>query len=258
MLSNFRAFFSILRNMYGAPSRGRCPSSFCAAGRIADGMRTILGSLPLLFILLSFFIPASNLPAQDWVHTGTNLGNSAIRIAAADFKPASADPQTPPLKAVFDATLYNDLNNAGIFDLVSKSLAPQATPGSPQEMVLKQWSAAPANAAMVAFGALGVNNGRLMVSGWLFDTRNTASPQVLGQQYNEVASEDMARTIAHRFADAIIYRLGGGINGICRNQNLFYQLAHRLKRDLGDGLRRRKPAPDHAPGHHFHVTAHLP
>ncbi len=46
--------------------------------------------------------------------------------------------------------------------MVSKSLAPQATPGSPQEIVLSQWSAAPANAAMVAFGALSVDNGRLV------------------------------------------------------------------------------------------------
>src|SRR5271166_6663887 len=75
---------------------------------------------------------ASHLRAQDWVHTGTNLGADRIRIAAADFKPGGADPQTPALKAVFDATLYADLGNAGIFDLVSKSLAPQATPGAPE------------------------------------------------------------------------------------------------------------------------------
>ncbi len=183
-------------------------------------MKAILRCLPLfLFSIFLLFAPHSF--AQDWVHTGTNLGNSAIRLAAADFKPVGSDPQTPALKAVFDATLYNDLNNAGIFDLVSKSLAPQATPGSPQEMVLSQWSAPPANAAMVAFGALSATNGRLVVYGWLDDTHNTASPQVLSQQYNEAASEDMARTIAHRFADAIIYRLGGGINGICETKIYF-------------------------------------
>ncbi len=106
-----------------------------------------------LLILLSS--AATSLFAQDWVHTGTNLGaGDRIRIAAADFKAASVDPQTPALKAVFDATLYADLGNAGIFDLVSKSMAPQAAPGSPQEINLPQWSAAPSNAAMVAFGAL--------------------------------------------------------------------------------------------------------
>ena len=55
------------------------------------------------------------------------------------------------------------------------------TPGSPQEINLAQWSRAPANAAMVAFGALSADNGRLAVYGWLFDTRNTANPAGAGQ-----------------------------------------------------------------------------
>jgi TolB protein len=161
------------------------------------------------------------MPAQDWVHTGTNLGNDRIRLAAADFKPTSADPQTPQLKATFDATLLSDLTNAGIFDLVSKSMSPQEAPGTPQEINLGQWSEAPANAAMVAFGSLAANNGQMSVSGWLFDTHNTANPQVLGKQYSEVASQDSARTIAHRFADEIILRLGGGINGIAETKIYF-------------------------------------
>ena len=53
------------------------------------------------------------------------------------------------------------------------------------------------------------------------DTSNPANPQVLAQQYNEAASEDMARTIAHRFADAIIARLGGGIDGIAETKIYF-------------------------------------
>ena len=105
--------------------------------------------------------------------------------------------------------------------MVSKSYAPQATPGSPQEINLSQWSADPSSAAMVAFGALSATNGRLVVYGWLDDTRNTANPQVLGKQYNEAASDEMARTIAHRFADEIIYRLGGGINGIAETKIYF-------------------------------------
>jgi TolB protein len=172
----------------------------------------------LMVLAVLAAIPATS---QDWIRTGSNLGNERIRLAAADFKPGSNDPQTPALKAAFDATLFNDLSNAGIFDLVSKSMAPPATPGSPQEINLAQWSAAPANAAMVAFGALSAANGRLAVSGWLFDTRNTVNPQVLGKQYNEVASPDMARTIAHRFADEIILRLGGGINGIAETKIYF-------------------------------------
>ena len=164
---------------------------------------------------------AQTLQAQDWIHTGSNLGNARVRIAAADFKAANEDPQTPSLKATFDATLYNDLASAGIFDMVSKSLIPQATPGAPQEIHLQDWAAAPASAQMVAFGGLSASGGRILVNGWLFDTANTATSQILARQYNEVASQEMARTIAHRFADEIILRLGGGINGIAETKIYF-------------------------------------
>jgi TolB protein len=184
---------------------------------------SVLMKLTLRFgftVLLAFAVltPAY---AQDWVHTGSGLGNAKIRLADADFKSVGGDPQTPALKATFDSTLFNDLQNAGIFDMVSKSFNPQVTPGSPQEINLSQWSTDPANASMVAFGALSASNGRLIVYGWLDDTRNTANPQVLGKQYNEAASEEMARTVAHRFADEIIYRLGGGINGIAETKIYF-------------------------------------
>src|SRR6202021_2001705 len=87
-------------------------------------------SLPALLASASIFTQA--LHAQDWIHTGSNLGNARIRIAAADFKSANEDPQTPSLKATFDTTLFSDLSTAGIFDLVSKGLVPQAVAGHPQ------------------------------------------------------------------------------------------------------------------------------
>ena len=71
-------------------------------------------------------------------------------IAVADFKATLPGPVN--LKSTFDTTLYNDLANAGIFDIVSKSLLPQSTPGAPNEINLQQWSNAPTSAAMVAFG----------------------------------------------------------------------------------------------------------
>ncbi|HEX4022484.1 MAG TPA: Tol-Pal system beta propeller repeat protein TolB [Acidobacteriaceae bacterium] len=158
--------------------------------------------------------------AQDWVHTGTNLGAAKIRLAAADFKPVGTDPALANDKQTFDTVLYSDLTNAGIFDMVSKSMAPPVMPGSPQEINLSQWNTPPANAAMVAFGALAVQNGRVIVYGWLYDTKNQQAPQVLGQQYNEADGPDTARHIAHEFADAIITRLGG-IAGIAETKIYF-------------------------------------
>jgi TolB protein len=178
--------------------------------------------LPGILTLSILTLLSLDLQAQDWVHIGSGLPNAdqRIRLAAADFKPVGGDPQTPQLKAVFDSTLFSDLTNAGVFDMVSKSMAPAAMPGSPQEISLPQWSAAPANAAMVAFGALSANNGRITVSGWVLDAKNPGGPQVLGKQYGDTASQDNARAIAHRFADDIIARLSG-VNGIAETK-IFY------------------------------------
>src|ERR1700685_3344895 len=128
-------------------------------------MRAIKGiSSPhfrLLFLLLLILPFGWSAGAQDWVRTGTNLGAARIRLAAADFNPASGDAQTPALKTNFDTALYNALNNAGVFDMVSKSMARPVMPASPQQMNLAQWAAAPANAAMVAFGSFAATGGRL-------------------------------------------------------------------------------------------------
>jgi TolB protein len=179
--------------------------------------RTLL-PLKCLLGLALLFVSAPLIHAQDWVKTGTNLGVEKIRLAAADFKPNSADPQTPALKTTFDNTLFNDLSEAGVFDMVSKSLAPTETPATPKEANLGQWSAAPANAAFLALGSVAVNGGRINVNGYLVDAKDTAAPAVLGKQYGDVATQDNARVIAHKFADEIILRLGGGINGIAETK----------------------------------------
>src|SRR5271156_1171191 len=154
----------------------------------------------LFLIFLLTALACWKASAQDWVKTGTNLGAARIRLAAADFNPSSSDGQTAALKTTFDNTFYSDLNAAGIFDMVSKSLAPPVMPASPQQMNLAQWAAEPANAAFVAFGSIAVTGARLAVYGWLFDAKNPQSPQILGKQYNGAANQESARLIAHRFA----------------------------------------------------------
>lgn len=189
-------------------------------------------SSPLFIVLALLFVlaPASKLRAQDWVRTGTNLGVQRIRLAVAGFKPGTNDSQTFVLKSIFDQVLYSDLENAGIFDMVSKSMAPPAMPGSPKEIVLSQWSQPPSNAQMVAFGTLGVSGGQLTVQGYLYDTKNADTPQVLGKQYSAQATESNARDIAHRFADEIILRLGG-IPGIAQTK-IYYVVGRGMHKEI--------------------------
>src|SRR6202161_3231185 len=174
-------------------------------------------------ILLVLFVicAIASMSAQDWIRTGTGLGVEKIRLAAPDFKQVTTDSGTQNLAMTFNTTLSNDLQAAGIFDMVSRSFYPLSVPGAPQEVHLTDWSSPPPNANMLAFGNLSVQGGYLNVQGWLFDTKNTQSPQVLGKQYREQATDENARLIAHRFADEIILRLGGGIAGIAETKLFF-------------------------------------
>jgi len=159
--------------------------------------------------------------AQDWIRTGTGLGMERVRLAVPDFKPSSADPRNNGLLKVFNDTLWNDLDNAGIFDMVSKSFYPTELPGNPPDVRFDAWNAPPPNAAMLAFGNLGASGNNLTVQGWLYDVKNITSPQVLGKQYTDAPTSDAARITAHKFADEIIFRLGGGIPGIAESQIFF-------------------------------------
>src|SRR5256885_2446878 len=159
--------------------------------------------------------------AQDWIKTGTGLGVEKIRLAAADFQPSTQDAKNAELLKVFNDTLWNDLDNAGIFDMVSKSFNPTGAVNWPSDVKFEQWNVPPPNAAMLVFGNLGVTGANVTVQGWLYDVKNTGSPQVLGKQYADQASTDAIRVIAHRFADEIIFRLGGGIAGIAESKIFF-------------------------------------
>jgi TolB protein len=159
--------------------------------------------------------------AQDWIKTGTGLGVEKVRLAVPDFNAATQDPKNAELLKAFNETLWNDLDNAGIFDMVSKSFYPLGQIGTPADVKFESWSGSPSNAAMLAFGNLGVSGNGMTVQGWLYDVKNVTSPQVLGKQYQDAATGDAARLTAHKFADEIIFRLGGGIAGIAESKIYF-------------------------------------
>ncbi len=178
-----------------------------------------LQKLPLILVtLLMCLLPCS---AQDWIKTGTGLGVEKVRLAVPDFKASSPDAKNADLLKTFNDTLWNDLDNAGIFDMVSKSFYPLGAVGNPPDVKFEAWNSAPVTASMLAFGNLGVSGNNLTVQGWLYDVKNVTSPQVLGKQYSDAATTDAARRTAHKFADEIIFRLGGGIQGIAETQLYF-------------------------------------
>ena len=179
--------------------------------------RQCTGFLAIAFVLAL----AATSSAQDWIRTGTGLGVEKVRLAATDFKPSTQDAKNAELLKTFNDTLWNDLDNAGIFALVSKSFYPAQTPGQPAEVKFADWASPPPEASMLAFGNLGVAADKVAVQGWLYDVKNEGSPQVLGKTYSDAATSDAVRMIAHKFADEIIFRLGGGIQGIAETKIFF-------------------------------------
>ena len=105
--------------------------------------KTVFASL---LMMLGLIAQVPRAAAQGTVKLEINMGQERPRVAAADFKAATADPQSAPLNTVFNQTLWNDLDNAGIFEMVAKSFYPSSQqPGQPGELNAKAWSAAPAN-----------------------------------------------------------------------------------------------------------------
>lgn len=210
-------------------SYGVCFSARFFPKRMNESARPIFRRGPLsfrgprfgLFLIAAICLSSSAVFAQDWVKTGTSLGVEKVRLAVPDFKPSATDPQSAALLKTFNDTLWNDLDVSGVVELVSKSFYPLQVPGQPPEVNFLAWNVPPPNAAMLAFGNLGVAAGKLTVQGWLYDVKNTQSPQVLGKQYADTASDAAARVMAHKFADEIIFRLGGGIPGIAETQIYF-------------------------------------
>jgi TolB protein len=152
---------------------------------------------------------------QAWqIDTGVNLGAPKIKLAVPDFPPKAVDQQLVTLTQEFNQVLWNDLDSAGIFEMVSKSNYPLKIPEEPLDVDFNAWSTPPASAQMLVFGKTEDVNSNLVVTGRLFDLGNQANPGVLAKRYVATLNEVSTRAAAHRFADEIIKTLGGGIPGI--------------------------------------------
>ena len=142
----------------------------------------------VIILLCAAFAPRPA-SAQDWFKTGTGLGVDKARLAVPEFAARSA--QAAPLEKVFHDVLWKDLEFCGILDMVSPSFYPTQVPSQPGELRATDWSQAPANAYMVAFGNLAVDATGLAASGYLFDVHNPTAPPVLQKIYRGAVTERM-------------------------------------------------------------------
>ncbi|OFW01010.1 MAG: Tol-Pal system beta propeller repeat protein TolB [Acidobacteria bacterium RIFCSPLOWO2_12_FULL_59_11] len=159
---------------------------------------------------------------QDVIRTGTGIGVERVRLAVSSFR---ATPDAAALMRIFDETLWNDLDYAGILELASRSFYPLSLPARPADLKLEEWSGPPVNAQMVVLGNASQVGNQVVIEGWLVDPRNATQPVVLGKRYAEEVNERSVRQAAHKFADEIIFRLGGGVPGIAESKIAFVRRA---------------------------------
>ncbi len=169
------------------------------------------------------------LPAQN-----TRLyvsGGAKPKLAIPDFRGAG-DAQR--LMTVFNQTLWGDIENSALFDLVPKTSMPLFVPQQPSDFQtpapptpagrkgtpipqnaggrwMRDWVEPPTSASHLAFGYTAVQGGTLVLQGWVFDLMQTsaANAQLIGNRYVGSVDEAGARKVAHEFAADIIAAGGG-------------------------------------------------
>jgi TolB protein len=141
-----------------------------------------------------------------------------VRIALPEFQPVASDAKTIALTAVFNKVLWDDLDYSGVLTLVSRSFYPLGKFSNPGDIKQQDWTTPQVGAEFLAFGNIRAGNGSMTVEARLWDLKTTQNREAIGQRFNSEDTEEGARLIAHRFADAIIDLLGAGARGISQTK----------------------------------------
>jgi len=203
----------------------------------AKAMKTITGTTitgtkryvaGLLLVAALTAAGALLLVAQD-IQFRVKEGDRPV-IAVPDLRGSG---EAQPLMDGFNATLWNELSGSGVLKMASKSLYPLDLPQQPADFKpptvtnpvqrgkqsqtvkngpwLTDWSSPPVQANYLAFGYTGVQDGRLVLFGWLYNVSqpDTQSAQLIGKLYFGALNADGARQVARDFAADILQQFGG-------------------------------------------------
>jgi TolB protein len=168
---------------------------------------------PLTSLLAVGLVALAQSPTiTTWI-TGTGAKPA---LAVIDFRGAGSQPYMD----TFNSTLFGDLNGSNVFDMRPKGMYPLGNPQRPEDLrpsdnnqgfALSDWAGAPVEASHLVFGYTAAQNGVLVLSGWVYDTRqpNVQSAQLMAQRYVGSLDEAGAIKVAHEFANDIITKFGG-------------------------------------------------
>src|SRR5579862_8130385 len=187
----------------------------------------LISTLASLIALLA--MGALFLTGQNADISGIIAGGDLPKIAVTDFR-GSGDAQK--LMDGFNATLWDSLAGSGSLKMVAKSLYPIDVPQTPKDFQppsappparrgqtpqavksgpwLTDWSGPPVSANFLAFGYTGVQDGQLVLFGWLFNVGqpDIGSAQVIGKLYYGTLDAAGAKKVASEFAADILQQFG--------------------------------------------------
>jgi TolB protein len=142
----------------------------------------------------------------------------AARLAVADFQIRGAEPQLPQLTKLFNDVLWNDMQLSGVFTVISKSFYPMPLPSQPGEVDFGKWGSPEMRVQDLAYGTTSIQGSQFAAECRLVDIGTRE--QIIGLRYKGEMDEPGIRTIAHKFADEIVLRIGGG-RGIAMTKMAF-------------------------------------
>jgi TolB protein len=154
------------------------------------------------------------------------MGGTSRTIAIPDFKGSG---ESSAFMDAFNSTLWNEIQNAGVLKMSSKSFYPLNPPQRPQDLrtpapprrgatepescggrCLADWAAKPVDASYLAVGYAGVQGTQFVAFGYLFNTgvADVTGAQVFTKFYIGSLNEDGAKKTAREFAADILSQFG--------------------------------------------------
>jgi TolB protein len=150
-------------------------------------------------------------------------------IAVTDFRGSG---EAQKFMTTFNTTLWDELNNSGVLTMIGKTFYPLDIPQQPQDFKppttapparrgeqprtvkngpwLTDWSGPPTNANYLVFGYTAVQDGRLLLQGYLFNVGqpDVTSAKLIGKLYFGSLDEAGAKKVARDFAADILQQFG--------------------------------------------------
>lgn len=169
------------------------------------------------------------LDGQDQITGFVRGGQQKPRMAVIDFRGAG---DAQKYMAVFNSTLWDELNNSGVLEMVGKTFYPVDVPQQPQDFKtpttlqglhrgdpprtikngpwLTDWSNPPTSANYLAFGYTAVQDGRLVLRGFLYNVGqpDLTSADLIHKLYFGTLNDEGAKKMARDFAADILQQFG--------------------------------------------------